>query len=182
MTGQVAFVDTETLGLDADVHPVWEIGLILPDGVEYTWQVKVTDRELSLAHPRALEIGRFAERYNKTDEPRPRSWIARSLVEIIEPGLHLAGAVVSFDEERLRRLLWAEGYTPPWHYHLVDVEALGAGALGIPPPWSSAELSMGLGVDPDAFERHTALGDARWAKALYVAALSGRRRETKGPA
>ena len=27
------------------------------------------------------------------------------------------------------------------------------------------------GVDPDDFDRHTALGDARWAKAIYEAVM-----------
>ena len=79
-----------------------------------------------------------------------------------------------------------------WEYHLVDVEALAAGWLaaghdwsqGPPvgdratPPWSSEELSRAVGVDPDDFDRHTALGDARWAAAIYdavLAPLGGRR-------
>jgi hypothetical protein len=28
-------------------------------------------------------------------------------------------------------------------------------------------LSRALGVDPDAYDRHTALGDARWVRAQY---------------
>ncbi len=35
------------------------------------------------------------------------------------------------------------------------------------PPWDSNKLSLAVGVDPDDFDRHTALGDARWAKAIY---------------
>jgi hypothetical protein len=36
------------------------------------------------------------------------------------------------------------------------------------PPWRSEELSRAVGVDPpEAAERHTALGDARWAMRLY---------------
>ena len=96
-------------------------------------------------------------------------------------GAHLVGAVVSFDEERLRRLLRANGVVPRWHYHLVDVEALAAGYLAgssvidwseiSVPPWESHELSTAIGVDPDLFDRHTALGDARWAKAIYEAVI-----------
>jgi len=32
-------------------------------------------------------------------------------------------------------------------------------------------LSESVGVDPGRFERHSALGDARWAQALYLAVL-----------
>lgn len=84
------------------------------------------------------------------------------------------GAVPSFDDERLRKLL--APYRQPqslagWHYHLVDVEALVAGKFGVAPPWDSDELSMKAGVDPEQFDRHTALGDARWAKALYESVI-----------
>lgn len=36
-----------------------------------------------------------------------------------------------------------------------------------PPPWDSTDLSRAVGVEPQDFERHTALGDARWARAIY---------------
>jgi hypothetical protein len=115
-------------------------------------------------------------------------------------GLHLAGAVVSFDAERLWKLLRANGECPMWHYHLIEVEALAAGWVAaqcigqandgksrgtIPvsvdgkiidningrPPWKSDSLSRAVGVEPDDFDRHTALGDARWAKAIYEAVM-----------
>jgi hypothetical protein len=91
-------------------------------------------------------------------------------------GRHLVGAVVSFDEERLRKLLRANGACPEWHYHLIDVEALAVGwiagadqeAARLALPWKSDDLSRAIGVEPPSDEeRHTALGDARWAKAIY---------------
>lgn len=172
----VCFIDTETLGLDPDHNPVWEVGLIL-DGAEREWHIGVTNRELALAHPKALEISRFEERYGKTRAVDSPADFCRDLYNLIPSGCHLAGAVISFDEERLRRLLWKHGYSPRWHYHLIDVEALAAGYLAHGykhpgdsphrPPWNSDELSQCVGVEPDQFDRHTALGDARWAKAIY---------------
>jgi hypothetical protein len=54
----------------------------------------------------------------------------------------------------------------------VDVEALAAGRLGIEPPWDSHDLSRRMGVpEPAPGEQHTAIGDARWAKAMYEAAF-----------
>lgn len=39
-------------------------------------------------------------------------------------------------------------------------------------PWKSRELSAALGVDPAEFQpEHTALADARWAKAIYEAIM-----------
>ncbi len=174
----VAFIDTETLGLDADVHPVWEVGLILPTGQEETFKIEVTGRDITLAYPKALEISRFEERYRNGPDPMPPADAAAWLAHLIPLHCHLAGAVVSFDEERLRRLLWRHGFAPPWHYHLIDVETLAVGYLaGVAfgekqsPPWDSESLSRAVNVNPDDFDRHTALGDARWAKAVYDAVI-----------
>jgi hypothetical protein len=91
--------------------------------------------------------------------------------------------VPSFDEERLRRMHTAKyGDSRPvtWHYHLIDVEAVMVGAhvarFGAPPalPWDSDELSRSVGVEPPSGDdRHTALGDARWALDAWVA-VAGR--------
>lgn len=175
-TRNVCFIDTETLGLDPDHNPVWEVGLILPDGREFEWQVEVTPRQIALAHPKALEITRFEERYGHTGPQLSPEDLSRHLRVFIPTGCHLAGAVVSFDEERLRRLMWAHGDAPTWHYHLIDVEALAAGYLAaqgdpLPMPWDSEAMSRAVGVEPDKFDRHTALADARWAKAIYEAVI-----------
>lgn len=112
-------------------------------------------------------------------------------------GAHLVGNVISFDEERLAALLVANGVQPAWHYHLIDVEALAAGHIAAVarrqlataqsaselacacelaavarPRWASDELSAALDVTPPTTkDRHTALGDARWARDLYDAVM-----------
>jgi hypothetical protein len=189
MPDPVAFVDIETTGLDPERHQIWEVGLILPDGTEHEWQLPV---DLSRADPIALNIGRFHDRRVEKwkDSYEDAGWLgefARNFVALTRD-LHIAGAVVSFDAERLWRLLRANGECPMWHYHLIDVGALAAGFMagkryqseadgrGVPswepePPWKSNDLSMAVGVNPDDFDRHTALGDARWAKAIYEAVM-----------
>jgi DNA polymerase III epsilon subunit-like protein len=118
-------------------------------------------------------------------------------VEHLTRGAHLAAAVVSFDAEVLAARMRAHGICPSWHYHLIDVEALAVGHLSamaavcerrapseIPgpergaelralasPPWKSDDLSAALGVTVSDEDRHTALGDARWAKAIYDAVI-----------
>lgn len=172
----LAFVDTETTGLDADRHEIWEVGLIV-DEREFRWFLPV---DLGRADPVALRIGGFYERhpYSGSGVANVRTF-ATDFAKLTR-GRHLVGAVVSFDEERLRKLLRENGECPGWHYHLIDVEALAVGFLcGTGPattstelPWKSEELSHRVGVDPAGFEKHTALGDARWAKALYEAVIS----------
>lgn len=170
----VCFVDVETSGLDPDRHEIWEVGLITPDGAEYHWFLSIDETK---ADSFALSIGRYHERHPRgrlsqgaSENTSSQLYVAGAVARLTH-GLHLAGAVVSFDEERLRKLLLRNGYLPGWHYHLVDVEALAAGRLGYPPPWDSEELSRDVGVEPAEFARHTAIGDARWARALYDAVI-----------
>lgn len=206
----VAFVDTETTGLDPERNPIWEIAVIIPDGPdqgEHVWQQQlplnspstngsdrmfIIDRAGSLPiiadgerAPRysaninrwVLDNTRFADDYNHTTALRPDDSIER-FARLVE-GRHLVGAVPSFDEERLRRL-YRKHVDPtatrfPWHYHLIDVEAMMVGYLlgdpegdwRFPLPWKSDDLSTALGVTPPDKDRHTALGDARWAKTIY---------------
>lgn len=175
----VCFVDTETTGLDPDRHQIWEVGLILPNDDEYHWYLPV---DLGTADPFALDIGRFHERHPHGYRS-PTEGGLTDLDQFSEEfasltyKLHMAGAVISFDDLRLAKLLRAHGQQPGWHYHVIDVEALAAGYLAAGysdagpgphrPPWNSDELSQCLGVHPDQFERHTALGDSRWARAIY---------------
>ena len=39
----------------------------------------------------------------------------------------------------------------------------------MPLPWKSDDLSAALGIKVSDEDRHTALGDARWARAIYDA-------------
>ncbi len=176
----IAFVDTETTGLDPDRHEIWEVGLIVND-VEYSWQLQV---DLGQAEAIALRISGFHDRYDFATLGSHLWDFATDFADYTR-GCHLAGAVISFDEERLRKLLRRNGACPEWHYHLIDVEALAVGYLAgqghVHPgdevachrqlPWDSEALSIALGVDPTEFDRHTALGDARWAKAVYEAVM-----------
>lgn len=177
---KIAFVDTETTGLLAHVHEIYEVALVIDDNPRHWWlPIKRLDR----ADPVALSIGGYHDRHpwgnNQPDEGKVTTPItdpadfALDFAELTH-GVHLAGAVVSFDEERLRRLLYKHDQVPSWHYHIIDVEALAVGymrARGQEPqlPWDSDELSKYLGVDPDRFPRHTAMGDALWAQAIYRA-------------
>jgi hypothetical protein len=177
---KLAFVDTETTGLHPDYHQIWEVALLLEDQgttTEHVWQLPV---DLGRADPMALGIGRFHERRTVAEALSAPSTFAREFSHLTA-GAHLVGAVISFDEERLRRLLRREHQCPMWHYHLIDVEALAAGWIAATNgthgtlagrlPWKSDYLSQVVGVNPDDFDRHSALGDARWARAIYQAVM-----------
>jgi len=170
----IVYVDTETTGLDPDLHRIWDVAVQTyePDGsfevIEFT--IRLTQREIQQADPRALEIGHFHERYSEEDASGEFGVLLT--LQALTQGKYLAGNVVSFDEERLRRRMWHYGLVPGWHYHLIDVEAVAAGALSLEPPWNSEAISAALGVDlPAENLRHTAAGDADWARRIYEAAM-----------
>lgn len=169
----VAFVDTETTGLHPEHDHIWEIAVIV-DGVEHVWTQALTSRQRSNVSEWVVQNTRFSTAYQPGEALLPRKSIER-FVDLTR-GRHLVGAVPSFDSERLHSL-WRQ-YEPndwamPWHYHLIDIEALAAGwaaakGIDVGLPWDPKELSMLVGVDPTDFEpAHSALADARWAKAVY---------------
>jgi hypothetical protein len=188
----LAFVDTETDGL----HPgrqAWEIAIIRrePDGKQIEWQAFV-EINLSTADPMGLKIGRFYDRHPlgrriAGDDNLPQPWreglisnsYAAMEVANLTHGAHIVGAVPSFDTEVLNRLLRSDGLIPAWHYHLIDIEVLALGyiaahGLRMDPPYRSDDLTAAMRVEPAApEERHTALGDARWAMRMYDAAIGG---------
>lgn len=119
--------------------------------------------------------------------------LAEDLARLLD-GAHIVGAVPSFDAAFLSRWLPKMGQAFTAHYHLIDVEAMAVGhliakrhftapdgsdldySLGVltSPPWNSNELSRALGIEPNVYERHTALGDARWVRDQYDAITSAR--------
>lgn len=142
----VAFIDTETLGLDPEYHPVWEVAVIV-DGDEHTWFQRVGPRAIERAETTALDMTGFAHRYDDDAALDPHESIARFCE--LTAGRHLVGMCPWFDSERLHRIhrttlpmnLWPDvtdaegkpnGYGPrqhPWHYHLIDVETMIVGYM-----------------------------------------------------
>lgn len=190
------FIDCETTSLRPD-RRAWEVALVRracgqPDA-EHCWLVQASDLELGNADLGSLRIGRYFDRHPGWPPPGGQApedlgqWqqvageaeVLRQ-VETLTRGAVLVGAVPSFDAEVLAARMRANGMAPSWHYHLQDFETLIAGFLrgqGKPVPdlpWRSDELSGLIGVAPPAADqRHTALGDARWAVRVWDAVMGG---------
>lgn len=172
-----------------------------PMDVEESYFIDALDLPLGNAELKSLAIGRFYERHPDFNPDaagvvrRERDALVR--VEYLTRDAHLVGAVPSFDADVLATRMRLYGLLPAWHYHLVDVEALAVGYLhglaahghssstcteardcsepDIGLPWSSARLSTLIGVPPMPPEhRHTAIGDARWARHIYDVVTAGK--------
>lgn len=172
----VAFVDCETSGLDPRRHEPWEVALIMPNGVTHEWLLPIDETRADLI---ALNIGGYFERAGVGELPVTAPATFAREFQTLTAGLHLCGNVVSFDANMIGALMLRHGVIPAWHYHLIDIESMIVGYLAaagdgayhdeLTVPWSSEWLSRAIGVEPEQFAKHTALGDALWVRAQWEA-------------
>lgn len=164
---QVAFIDIETTGLDPARHDVWEIGMIV-NGNEYEWQLPV---QVGKADSAALRINRYYERVRTGAEMDSRPDAAYHIAKLTS-GRMIVGAVPSFDVSFLEPMLRNQGYCPAWSHRLICVESLAAGAYKIL-PCGLGKLVEKMGISFDPMQAHTAIGDARLARAVFRAIYAG---------
>ena len=189
-TAPIVFMDTETTGL-ALTDDIWEFAAIRREGdgsPDYPLHLFVEhDPEKAAALPESFRLDLQA-RFDPDAAVSPRD-AARLINAITRPSAngakaHIVGAVPNFDTERLALLLNAHGITPRWHYHLTDVETLAVGQCAgmsgtmLLPPWDSDAVSEQIGVQPPTDRRHTAMGDAEWARAIFDHVSAARRPPT----
>lgn len=179
---KIIFLDLETTSLDVAVARPWEIALIerWPNGRERRTTIIVSDVDLQGAEDAALAIARFEERH--LDDGRARwlteeiaaLWVARrtSRATAQEPRPLLVGSAVgTYDAPILAAMLARHGHVADWWHHPVDLvtwtqarESMGPFATVALTDGSHA-LSRMVGVEPPAAPaRHTAMGDALWAR------------------
>lgn len=171
------YCDTETTGTHFARRP-WEIALIRcepgQEPRELLVYVDVRDIDLAHAQPQALEIGRFEQRHPQRDGTLPEGGVlvrekaAAQLVYEWAAGAHIYGVAASFDTETLAAVLRCHRLRPSWHFLPECMIVMSKGylrALGIAPARTSDGISRQCGVEPPVgFERHSALGDARWTQ------------------
>ncbi|PVB24449.1 hypothetical protein [Mycobacteroides abscessus] len=196
----IVFMDTETLGLDIDA-PIWEFAAIrrAPEGTETQLHIQIHHHPDSwLTGPDALPEQFAADYRDRFDAGH--AWVpsgaARAIASFLSGGPHIVGAVPSFDTARISHQLLRPALIPdPWHYHLIDIENVVMGYLhGVAaraidearmrgeephpalvnrpgPPYKSDDLSRAVNVDPNDFDRHTAMGDVLWTRAQWDAVM-----------
>ncbi len=181
----IVFMDTETLGTHIDA-PIWEFAAIRrnfgDDGSAKEHELHIQIHHYAppwLTGADALPE-EFASDYRARFNPGlafGKSGAAETIARFLAGRPHIIGAVPNFDTERISHQLLRPARIPePWHYHLTDVENLAVGYLAakgelISPPWKSDALSLAIGVDPERFDRHTAMGDVLWVRAQYDAIM-----------
>jgi hypothetical protein len=179
----LVFMDTETTGLSIN-DDIWEFAAIRreEDGTELEYHMFIEhDRAKCSVLPLSFRDDHYTRYRDHVEVTQAEA--AQRIAGIFRNGKpHVVGAVPNFDTERIARLLSRAGYSSGWHYHLIDIENLAVGYIKgrasvlergfvVPLPWNSDDLSRACGVEPPTAERHTAMGDARWAMALYDAII-----------
>lgn len=137
----LAFVDTETTGLDPRCHDAWEIAVIRrEDGIEVErqWQIRPN---LETVDSEALTINRYADRFAVPDgwdaievldgPGELRLTLSEMLFDFQDfiAGCVMVGSNPAFDDAFLKKLLWAHGRKVTWHYRTIDIATLAVGAL-----------------------------------------------------
>jgi len=173
----IVIVDTETLGLDPDA-PIWEFA-----AMRFAPGLPVQSAQFFIEHDGGpwyedMTI-EFLNDYRDRYLPLASLDEGKAVEEIyfITNGAVLVGCNPGFDTERLAKLMRRNGIEPAWHYHPLDSASMAIGYLAgqmrlFPPPWKSNTLSAAVGVDPERFARHTAMGDVQWTQALVQKIMS----------
>lgn len=179
------FLDCETLGLDR-LAPIWEFAAIRieDDGTESArehFQIQHDPKRHGIDWLATLPEW-FQKDYQARYRPETalgRDTAASRIAELVAGDAVIAGSNPAFDMERLTDLLDTFNIQPVWHYHPCDVPTMAIGWLtgrnAITParPWKSDELTRLVGLDPDDYKRHTAMGDVEWCRDLYDSITDG---------
>lgn len=173
------FLDTETLGLDP-YAPVWELAALRRAEAteENGWTEEETTVQMLVQHTDAAKWlatlpeqfrADYVNRYDP-DAAVPISEAVDTLMEFAKGRPLLIGSNPGFDSERIRRQ-WLEpiGVDAPWYYHLEDIASIVKGFLAARKALDftmvkSDDMSRAIGVNPDDYDRHTAMGDVLWTR------------------
>ena len=195
----LAFIDCETVSLIPGPATIWELALISRDEGEDREYLRHIRPDLTRADPRALAVGGYYERCKvaafapgeaarllsppddtgeQTSPKRTTSAVIAMDVADRLAGAHLVAANPAFDSSHIAAFLRAGGECEAWDYHLTDIASLVRGriaALGrsLPFPLKVADAARAVGINPDAYEAHSALPDARLVRDIFDAVMSG---------
>lgn len=187
MSAKIVVCDTETDSLRTNRLP-WEIAMVASQPGEVggrRWtrhHLYVDTVDPAKADPVSLKIGQWHERFPHAalnrGEPsmlpgqRYEAEAAAKIVQAVTRDAWIVGANPAFDMLAMQNLLDQFGLEPGWKYRPVCVENYVA-AQQDPPilPKGLADTAKMVDLDPEEYDLHTAVGDARLT--LAVAWKSG---------
>lgn len=161
----LAFIDTETTGLDARIHQPYEVSWWREDKREpVTLELP---HSLDHADGQALNVGGYFDRgMTPHGDPAGDCYEARVLVRELR-GTTLVGSNPAFDAAMLTWFIGA----PVWHHRLINVAEGAMWTFGWERPKGLSDVVYHLRYlghdipEPD----HTAEGDVRATRAVYYA-------------
>lgn len=154
-------VDIETTGLDVlGAWPIEVAAAEIGNGLVRCCAPHIPKVVMADAEPQALQVNRYYERgvwADQLDDQTTREWAA----EFCEwfDGAYLVGANPAFDAAVLGRWLRYLGFQTPWHYRLLDVEAMTMAALSLDAPPSLSKCAAHWNIEVQE-PKHSAMADA----------------------
>lgn len=123
-------------------------------------------------------------RLGAADNVRRARYVAQDVHALTRDRSQIYGSNPSFDMQTLEMMLFEEGLVPQWHYHPNDVPNLIEGWLigrisassrstDFPTGRKSEDWCRAVGVEPNDYPRHTALGDCQLFRDAFDAMFGG---------
>lgn len=172
MDRPLIFLDTETMGLDLQQHPIWEIALIRRevDGTENAFYAQILDDYGSmypipdgLPEPFRSDVARRYDAMDPRALTRDRVW--GKLKPFFRDKPMVVGANPHFDLDRIA--FWIGQLN--WYYRTVDVEAMAAGfhqqIIG-----GLSDIATYMGISTTG--AHTAIGDMNMVMRIFDTIMS----------
>lgn len=165
---RLAFIDTETTGLNPGEHVVIEFACIIHDDYgeieRFETRIKPTPDEISRAHPKALEVNGYTP--EKWEDAPSIEEVGPRIVEILRDSV-LVGHNIPFDESMIKAHLSSRGIKGRIPHRKIDTQALVIEHLF---PLGLERASMDsvrdfLGWDKEG--AHTAMKDVEDTKNLF---------------
>ena len=165
---RLAFIDTETTGLDPEIAEVIEVAIIRvePGKIPEYFETRIKPERIEFAHPKALEVNGYAADPSRWDNAPLMSEFGELIVNTLK-GCTLVGHNVAFDEAMLNANLQRAGIHRRVPYRKIDTQMLAMEhlyPLGLERTAMDAVRSF-LSWDKEG--SHTAMKDAKDARKLF---------------